>query len=84
MDSQCEHIGTLMDDSLSIEQLQTKVSRPAKKADLLKPHEKIQILFDIVRQAMHPHKLQDAKDVFDFIQYEIGSEQQLSSKHKKQ
>ena len=34
-------------------------------------HEKIKILFEIVRQARQPDKLKDAKDVFDFLQFEI-------------
>lgn len=39
----------------------------------LKPHQKMQLLFKIVREAKDLSKLQDAKDIFDFIQYEIGT-----------
>lgn len=42
------------------------------------PHEKLKLLYEIVRQARHPEKLQDAKDVLDFILYEIGSSLQGS------
>ena len=44
------------------------------KVKPLKPHQKVQILFNIVKEAKYPHKLQDAKDVFDFIQYEISTQ----------
>ena len=38
----------------------------------------MQLLFKIVKEASEPEKLQDAKDVLDFIHYEICSQMQLS------
>ena len=82
MDNQCDQT-LLAEDELNYRYQQTHhhprkskhrmtVMETTTKA--LKPHQKVQLLFEIVKAANHPHRLQDAKDIFDFILYEIGSQ----------
>ena len=44
----------------------------SQEMEYLFPHQKIQLLYTIVQKATTYQKLQDAKDIFDFLMYEIG------------
>ena len=65
MDNLCDQGATFIEDEINMERLNTlDVCHQSKP---LKSFEKVKILFDIIRQARSPDKLQDAKDIFDFI-----------------
>jgi len=46
----------------------------------LNPSEKINILYSIVQRATNASRLQDAKDVLDFLLYEIDTQMNASLK----
>lgn len=55
---------------------------PAKPDQTMKlnPSEKINILYSIVQRATNASRLQDAKDVLDFLLYEIDTQMNASLK----
>lgn len=55
---------------------------PAKPEQTMKinPSEKINLLYSIVQRATNTSRLQDAKDVLDFLLYEIDTQINASSK----
>ena len=69
MDNLCDQGATFIEDEINLVRLHSLSTLAApKQLKPLRPHEKVQILFDIVKKAnSSPILLQDAKDIFDFI-----------------
>ena len=72
MDRQHDLGNTFVDEKLAAERINFE-------AKPLPAHQKIRILFEIVHEARKADNIQHAKDVLDFIQFEIDSEAKESA-----